>query len=264
MPVTSGPYAQIALAASALLLVAVAVLQVALVVQSRRANREPSHRRRRIPLAAAEAFVATARAARTPPSAELTALLPATRTPVALAARPAGDGPDDVVDDGPERFGEVGGAIVRAVVAAGPMLLDVSLVGVRPGRGAAPFRWAGRAADGPGGPGVVVLGEHPRLGALVVDLARAPDVVTVTGSPAERLAYARQLARQLVAGGAAVTAGQDVLGPGAGRPAHARSATSAVVFRTGPGGPPEPPSPDATILVGDLPRARWSIDARSR
>ncbi|MER7277818.1 hypothetical protein ABT369_25595 [Dactylosporangium sp. NPDC000244] len=254
----AGPLIQAALAVAVALLGAGAVLQLAL--WRLRARPRPHHRPR-APLALGAA-----------PAAE-----PDPGPPEAWDDTP-GEPVDDPLDEPDEPFGrrvsdgaeEESGrdadAIVRAEVVAGPTAAAVSLIGARPYRGAPAFRWTAPGVASAYRPATVVLGVHPEHGALVVDLAAAPDVITVTGAHADRIRYARYLAGQLLAGGTTVVAGEELMGRS--DTPHPASGALAVVFHAGPRGTPPPAGPGGVptvlVLVGDVPRARWSIVARPR
>lgn len=162
-------------------------------------------------------------------------------------------------------------------MTSGEDLVSVRLAGVRGPRPLTPHTWVGDGARPPGGSAHVSLG---RLGdsTLSVDLALAPDVITVTGPARRHLALA--LARQLGATGLPVTI--------VGNPLETEPPTGCATARTldevpatpasvgivlyGPSGDDDQPAirrlaarsaPRMVIvIVGDVPRARWSIEVR--
>ena len=169
-------------------------------------------------------------------------------------------------------------AMLRAEVVSGPDAMIVSLAGVRATSEPAPACWL-YAEAAPYGSTLAALGRN-RRGILYVDLAHAPDVITITGPQPSCQRQALSLARQLVGNGVAVTVVGDPFGaPAAGcrffstvddavQEATGATAGLRVMFCDG-----AIPADIATIrqavavpmprlvpvLVGDVPRARWSI-----
>jgi hypothetical protein len=148
-----------------------------------------------------------------------------------------------------------------------------------------PYNWVRPGDPFPAGVAVAALGDDlgddlrdQPLGELFVDLTASPDVITVTGPAPARLRQAQSLARQLHLVGVTVIAVGDVLGRPA--PAGCRSVTTwdgrtagdfpVVVFHPGPGDEATAAvgragtgmSRAVLVLVGDVRRARWSIDVQ--
>jgi hypothetical protein len=165
---------------------------------------------------------------------------------------------------------------LSATVTGYGVRATVSLLGRRGGGTA--FTWRPRAAGSPGGRMPAPLGEYNGR-TLYVDLALAPDVVTVLGRLADSQRYARELADHLIAVGVPVTVLGDALGP---RP-PARCRRISELPEPGPAGSVAPtgvlfcadPPADVRraavdlgtrggghlvpVLLGDVPRARWSV-----
>lgn len=141
---------------------------------------------------------------------------------------------------------------------------DPGLVRLLGGRGANPYIWLGPGMQPPGGRPGVVLGRGAG-GRLWVDLAAAPDVLTVTGDPAAGLRQARALIDQLYADGMPFTVVGNAL---EASPLEADPATPQVLIAAGV---PAHEMPGLLarvrasagrllpILVGDVPAARWSL-----
>jgi hypothetical protein len=167
----------------------------------------------------------------------------------------------------------VGGDTLETEVHAGDQTVMVALLGVR-GDGPGPaFAWRGDGQAPPVAGLPVVLGERASR-RLYLDLARCPDVLTVTGPGPDRLRLALRLAQQLLADGHEVTVLGDLFG--AAEPAGCRRAddlsevtgpdrTGVVImgerdwdfertarWRQAPGGA-------APIVLGTETRARWSV-----
>ena len=153
--------------------------------------------------------------------------------------------------------------------------VTVSLLGCR-GRGPG-YTWRDRGTAPPVGEMAVPLGEQDGR-TLWVDLALAPDVVTVLGPLPDSQRYGREMAKRLVASGVEVAVLGDALGPGA--PAGCRR-VAALPEPGAPGGAwtgvlfcAEPPAPvrraaarlraagtgqPVPVLLGAIPRACWSV-----
>jgi hypothetical protein len=171
-------------------------------------------------------------------------------------------------------------ALVRVPPArpsAGPVSLSADLVcGGDPasvrligGRdGAVAYVWLGPGMHPPGGKPGVVLGRGAE-GRLWLDLAAAPDVLTVTGDPAAGLRQARALIDQLYADGTPFTVVGTALEDGV--PADLPDvdlATPRVLICAGVAGHELPGLLERVraaagrllpIVVGDVPAARWSL-----
>ena len=174
--------------------------------------------------------------------------------------------------------------VLHAELAAGRDAVAVRLVGVRSATDPPGEAWVYAAAEGPyGGTAPVALGENGH-GTLYVDLALAPDVVTITGPREGRQRQGLSLARQLARIGVAVAVVDNVLDsevpPGcrvvptfdeAAREAANARAALYFVFLAGTEGTDLTAIRRAVsvsvprlipVLLGDAPRARWSIDVQ--
>jgi hypothetical protein len=178
-------------------------------------------------------------------------------------------------------------SMLEAGVRDGDDSLAIWLTGQQDGSDSAAYRWASDGEPISRVPGTVpaVVGLGPR-GTLVIDLARAPDVITVTGRNDGPRRQARRLAEQLIAVGVPVlaTAGAfDEPAPsgirvltGLDDPALAHAPADAgprVLFCPGDaarGREAESRSlrglvrdrDVVVILVGSARRSRWCIDVR--
>jgi len=178
------------------------------------------------------------------------------------APRYTDPGPDTTsVEAGPSEF--------SVQVDGYGLAVDVSLLGHR-GGGVA-YTWHEPGAVPPDAAMPVPMGGRDGR-VLYVDLARAPDVVTVRGRLADSQRYARELAERLVAAGIEVTVLGDGLGP---RVPAGCQRISALPDTGGPTGVlfcTEPPAPVrravrelagtgrlVPVLLGAIPRARWSV-----
>lgn len=170
--------------------------------------------------------------------------------------------------------------VLRTEVVAGDEAVSVRLAGVRDTSASG---WVLDVRPPADAAALVVLGENDQ-GTLYVDLALAPDVVTVTGSPESRQRQALSLARQLVEAGVTVTAVGNPFG--ASGPPGCRSVPTvddAIEEATGGGlrvlfharDPRDDtelaairralslqPPRLVPVLVGDVRPGRWSIDVR--
>jgi hypothetical protein len=129
-------------------------------------------------------------------------------------------------------------------------------------RGPNAYIWLSPGMQPPGGRPGVVLGRGDR-GRFWLDLAAAPDVLTVTGDPAAGLRLARALIDQLYADGTPFSVVGNALEEsgvesssaqvliGAGVPAHELPSLLARVRASAGRLLP--------ILIGDVPSARWSL-----
>jgi hypothetical protein len=95
--------------------------------------------------------------------------------------------------------------VLRTWVVSEHGAVTVRLVGARTPSGPALQGWFHGVRPPEGSPTLVTLGAN-ETGTLYFDLALAPDVVTVTGSPESRQRQALSLVRQLIEAGVAVTA----------------------------------------------------------
>jgi hypothetical protein len=165
-------------------------------------------------------------------------------------------------------------------VRDGRIRLRVRLLGSSGPRRTSPYRSGPSEEGATATPTLVRLGDGPE-GPLRVDLALAPDVVTLTGAPEARRPTALALARRLGRAGVPVTVVGEALGgvvpsgcvriadPADLAPA-VDSPVTPVVICAGPDDrvaamirrlPPRSASGPVVILVGGVPPARWSIEA---
>src|SRR6266536_1490079 len=199
--------------------------------------------------------------------------------PTSATVAAADDGAARTPPEFAETVGDAAGLIMpecRAEVSGSAGTVRVRLIGVRPGDAAG---WGWCEPGLPPQPAVlpVVLGEHAGR-RLWVDLARAPDVLSVAGSAEGCRRAARELIGQLLTAGYEVT----VVGDALGRPAPAGCRELASLPSTpDPAGDPELPGvvvcaggdapaavrpilarPDrltVPIVLGEVPAARWSL-----
>jgi hypothetical protein len=180
--------------------------------------------------------------------------------------------------------------MVETEVRQGSDILAVSLIGLLDPSGPDGATW--RSAAEPMGPSAglipLAVGIAAEGALLVVDLARAPDTITMTGPIWAVRRQARRLAGQLASGAASVFAMVGALGdslPGGCRPVQGLDDPALVQGGAGAGprvvfcaGDPrhasvQPPaagslptqshrSPLVVVLVGSPHRSRWSIEVR--
>lgn len=169
---------------------------------------------------------------------------------------------------------------VTAVLTLDGCTVDVRLSGSGGPRLAPPYGWLDATERLPdGGALPVVLGERGRW-RLWADLARVPELLTVTGPVTVRRRYAAALTRQLRAAGYAVRVVGDILGADVPPDAHevdtapsfdANAAPGVVVVGGLSGGQAADLRHIASgtdrqvvpVVVGDVLRARWSVVVRS-
>jgi hypothetical protein len=205
----------------------------------------------------ARAIVATRRAVRAPAPVTRGALPPGSPAPaVAALPRPLAD---------PQG--------VTAVLTLDGWTVDVRLSGSGGPRLAPPYGWLDPTERLPDGALPVVLGERGPW-RLWADLARVPELLTVTGPATVRRRYAATLTRQLRTAGYAVRVVGGVLGadepPGA-QDFDANAAPGVVVVGGLSGGQAADLRHIASgtdrqvvpVVVGDVLRARWSVVVRS-
>ncbi|MEV6598521.1 hypothetical protein AB0M36_16835 [Actinoplanes sp. NPDC051346] len=158
--------------------------------------------------------------------------------------------------------------------------LSVSLLGARGEADEPAFVWCGTDEPTPDGPAFVLLGDHGGR-RLYVDLTRTPDVLTVTGETENCRRVARRLAERVATAGADVLVLSGALGDQPPSGARALDEIPAeppepanrfgVVFCAGPGATASArrlatanPGRLLPILLGEVPRARWSVGVRVR
>jgi hypothetical protein len=163
-------------------------------------------------------------------------------------------------------------------VVQGAYRAVVRLIGARSSRWSVPYLWLAADATPPPGGAPVILGHGPR-GRLWIDLSLVPDVLTVAGGRRAHQRYALGLIAQLQAAGAGLTLVGAALADTA-PPKSERIDTLEDLTSPGPGGPVRvvvcagsdrstlaalrrlaaaPRTGLVPIVLGDSPRARWSI-----
>lgn len=190
--------------------------------------------------------------------------------PVVRAALPAGS-PGRAVEVPPRPLADP--QRVTTEVTLDSCLVDVRLSGSGGPGLAPPYGWLDATERLPDGALPVVLGERGPW-RLWADLARVPELLTVTGPATVRRRYAATLTRQLSAAGYAVRVVGGVLGadepPGA-QDFDANAALGVVVVGGLSGGQAADLRHIARgadrqvvlVVVGDVVRARWSVVVRS-